>query len=166
MAQSDKCPTLAQVMISRFVSLSPTSGSVLTAQSPEPTLDSVSPSPSLSLPCSCALWLALSLSLSKINNQKEKKKLGIFSPPHHSPEKGERLETELTTNHAYSRSFIKIPNVHTGFGKLPGWEYTEVLRGWGTCRGRGSFMPLSTSPAACISSIWMFICTLYHILLQ
>ena len=36
--------TLAQVMISQLMSLSPVSGSVLTAQSQEPTLDSVSPS--------------------------------------------------------------------------------------------------------------------------
>ena len=35
MAQLVKCPTLAQVMISQFVSLSPTSGSVLSAQSLE-----------------------------------------------------------------------------------------------------------------------------------
>ena len=44
MAQSIKRPTSAQVMIPRFVILSPTSGSVLTAQSPEPALNSVSPS--------------------------------------------------------------------------------------------------------------------------
>ena len=43
-AQSVKQPTSAQVMISRSVSSSPTSGSVLTAQSPEPVSDSVSPS--------------------------------------------------------------------------------------------------------------------------
>ena len=43
-AQSVKRLTSAQVMISRFVSLSPVSGSVLTAQSPEPASDSVSPS--------------------------------------------------------------------------------------------------------------------------
>ena len=42
-AQSVKRPTLAQVMISWFVSSSPTSGSVLTAQSLEPASDSVSP---------------------------------------------------------------------------------------------------------------------------
>ena len=35
--------TSAQVMISQFVSLSPAMGSVLTAQSLEPTSDSVSP---------------------------------------------------------------------------------------------------------------------------
>ena len=48
MAQLVKCPTSAQVMISQFVSLSPASGSVLTAQSLEPALESVSslcPSP-------------------------------------------------------------------------------------------------------------------------
>ena len=43
-AQSVKRPTLAQVMISQFVSSSPVSGSVLTAQSLEPASDSVSPS--------------------------------------------------------------------------------------------------------------------------
>ena len=45
-ARSVKRPTSAQVMISQSVSLSPVSGSVLTAQSPEPASDSVSPSPS------------------------------------------------------------------------------------------------------------------------
>ena len=43
MAQSVERPTSAQVMISRSVSLSPTSGSVLTAQSLEPVSDSVLP---------------------------------------------------------------------------------------------------------------------------
>ena len=43
-AQSVKRPTSAQVMISRSVSLSPASGSVLTAQSREPVSDSVPPS--------------------------------------------------------------------------------------------------------------------------
>ena len=42
-AQSVKRPTLAQVMISGFVSSSPASGSVLTAQSLEPVSESVSP---------------------------------------------------------------------------------------------------------------------------
>ena len=41
-----ECPTSAQVMISRFVSSSPALGSMLTAQSLEPALDSVPPSPS------------------------------------------------------------------------------------------------------------------------
>ena len=43
-AQSVKRPTSAQVTISRSVSSSPASGSVLTAQSLEPVSDSVSPS--------------------------------------------------------------------------------------------------------------------------
>ena len=43
-AQSVKRPTLAQVMISWFVSSSHMSGSMLTAQSLEPASDSVSPS--------------------------------------------------------------------------------------------------------------------------
>ena len=56
-AQSVKCPTSAQVMISWFVSLSLASGSVLTAQSLEPASDSVS----------------ASLFLSKINIKKNNK---------------------------------------------------------------------------------------------
>ena len=44
MARSVKHPTSAPVMISRFVSSSPASGSVLTAQSLEPASDSASPS--------------------------------------------------------------------------------------------------------------------------
>ena len=43
-AQSVGQPTLAQVMISQSVSLSPSSGSVLTTQSLKPVWDSVSPS--------------------------------------------------------------------------------------------------------------------------
>ena len=58
MAQSVKRPTSAQVMISQSVSSSPTSGSVLTAQSLEPVSDSVSPS--LSDPPSFMLCLSLS----------------------------------------------------------------------------------------------------------
>ena len=68
MAQSVKCPTSAQVMISRFLNSSPTSSSVLKAQSREPALDSVSPS--LSAPL--LLMLCLSLSLSKINKHLKK----------------------------------------------------------------------------------------------
>ena len=54
-----KCPTLAQVMLSRFVGSSPTSGSVLTAQSLEPASDSVSRSLS-ALPHLCFLSVSLS----------------------------------------------------------------------------------------------------------
>ena len=61
MAQLVKHLTLAQVMISQFVCLSPTSGSVLTAQSLEPASDSLSPSLSAPLP--------LMLCLSKINKR-------------------------------------------------------------------------------------------------
>ena len=55
-------PTSAQVMISQSVSLSPVSGSVLTAQSLELASDSVSPS--LCPSPAHALSLSLSLSLS------------------------------------------------------------------------------------------------------
>ena len=57
-AWSVKRLTLAQVMISRSVSSSPASGSVLTAQSLEPVSDSVSPS--LSAPPLFMLCLSLS----------------------------------------------------------------------------------------------------------
>ena len=57
-AQSVGRPTSAQVMISRSVSSSPASGSVLTARSPEPISDSVSPS--LSDPPLFMLCLSLS----------------------------------------------------------------------------------------------------------
>ena len=59
MAHSVEHPILAQVMISQFVGSSPMSGSVLTAQSLEPALDSVSPS--LSAPPSLMLCLFLPL---------------------------------------------------------------------------------------------------------
>ena len=61
-AQLVKHPTLPQVMISQFVDLNPTLGSVLTAQSLEPALDSVSPSLSAFL-LNLLLVLCLSLSL-------------------------------------------------------------------------------------------------------
>ena len=63
-AQSVERPTSAQVMISRFTSSSPGSGSGLMAQSLEPVSDSVSPS--LSAP---SLVHALSLSVPKINKR-------------------------------------------------------------------------------------------------
>ena len=57
-ARSVKRPTSAHVMISRSMSSSPASGSVLTAQSLEPVSDSVSPS--LSAPPLFMLCLSLS----------------------------------------------------------------------------------------------------------
>ena len=66
-AQWVKGPTLGQVMILQFVGSSPTSSSVLTAQSLESASDSVSPS--LSAPLSLTLCLSLSLSLSKIHKK-------------------------------------------------------------------------------------------------
>ena len=58
-AQSVKRPTSSQVTISRSVSSSPASGSVLTAQSLEPASDSVSLSLSLSAPPPLMLCLSL-----------------------------------------------------------------------------------------------------------
>ena len=57
-------PTSAQVTISQFVSSSPASGSVLTAQSLEPASDSVSPS--LSTPPLLTFCLSLSQKLMSI----------------------------------------------------------------------------------------------------
>ena len=68
MAQSIERPTLIRVMISQIVSLSPTLGSVLPAQSLEPASSSVSSSLTAPSP------LILCLSLSKINIQKKIKK--------------------------------------------------------------------------------------------
>ena len=67
-AQSVELLTLAQVTILRFVSWSPASGSVLTAQSLEPASDSLCLS--LPLPHSCARSLSLSPSVSKLNTKK------------------------------------------------------------------------------------------------
>ena len=57
-AQSIKHPTSAQVMISQLVGSSPTLGSVLTAQSLEPALDSMSPSLSAPPPLAFCLFLS------------------------------------------------------------------------------------------------------------
>ena len=62
-ARSVKRPTSAQVKISRFMSSSPVSGSVLTAQSLEPVSDSVSPS--LCDPPPFMLCLSLSQKINK-----------------------------------------------------------------------------------------------------
>ena len=64
-AQSVKCPTSVQVMISQFLGSSPVLGSVLTAQSLKPASDSVSPS--LLAPPLLMLCLCLRLSFSKLN---------------------------------------------------------------------------------------------------
>ena len=68
-----KRPTSAQVMISQFVSLSPTLGSVLKAQNLEPASDSVSPCVS-AFPRLC--FVSLSLSKIKINIKKKKDLVG------------------------------------------------------------------------------------------
>ena len=55
MVQSVKRPTSAQVMISQFVHLGPTSGCALTTQNLESASDSVSPSLCPSLACALLL---------------------------------------------------------------------------------------------------------------
>ena len=64
-AQSVKRPTSAQVTISRFMSSSPASGSVLTAQSLGAALDSVAPSLSAPPPLMFCLSLSLKNKLTK-----------------------------------------------------------------------------------------------------
>ena len=71
-----KCPTSAQVMISWFMGSSPTSGSVLRAQSLEPASDSVSLSLSLPLPL-----LTLCQKSININNNNNPKKQSQCSVP-------------------------------------------------------------------------------------
>ena len=61
-AQTVEPMTLAQIIILQLVGSSPVSGSVLTAQSLEPDLDSVSPS--LSTHPQLVLYLCLSVCLS------------------------------------------------------------------------------------------------------
>ena len=74
-AQSVERPTLARVMISQFVGSSPESGSVLTAQSLEPALDSgVSSGVCWSLLLSLPLSHLYSLSLKNNIKKKLKKK--------------------------------------------------------------------------------------------
>ena len=68
MAQSVKHPTLAQAMISQFEVSSPTSGSMLIAQTLEPLLDSESPWLSAPPPLMLCLFLFLK---SKINVKKK-----------------------------------------------------------------------------------------------
>ena len=65
-AQSVKHMTLARVMISQFVGSSPTSGSVLIAQSLEPASDSMSPSLSAPTPLTLCLTLFLKNKCKKI----------------------------------------------------------------------------------------------------
>ena len=81
-AQWVERPTSAQVMMSRSVGSSPASGSVLTARTLEPALDSVS----LPLSASPLLVLCLSVSLSlslknkeTLNNNNNKKPLLMLS---------------------------------------------------------------------------------------
>ena len=85
-----KHPTLAQVMISSFVGLSPMSGCVLTAQSLETASDSVFPNPHPTL-CSfptCALSLSkiniekIFLKIKKIESSKGKENSYIQKKPH------------------------------------------------------------------------------------
>ena len=82
-AQSVKHWSLAQIMISRFMSVSPTSGYLLSAQSPLwilclpvslpfPYLHAHMLALSLSLSLSLSLFLSLSFSLSKINKHYKK----------------------------------------------------------------------------------------------
>ena len=73
-AQLVKRLTYVQVMISQFMSSSPASGSVRTAQSLEPASDSVSPSLSAPPPLTFCLSLSVSLFQKKINIKKKRRR--------------------------------------------------------------------------------------------
>ena len=120
MAQSVKWPTSAQVMISWLVGSIPALGSMLTAHSLEPALDSVSPSLSArhSL-CSC------SLSLSKIN--KHQKFCKSF---YCHEETSGRINTETSKNYAEDIRHISFPLSALGLSAnmdLCFWVYWRVL---------------------------------------
>ena len=87
-SQSDKCPILIQVMISQFVSSSPASRSVLTAQRLQPA--SVSVSSSL---CPSLLTCVLVLSLSILKKQNETKKTSVDNNPEISVIENDRIIT-------------------------------------------------------------------------
>ena len=160
MAQSVERPTSAQVMISWFMTLSPTSGSVLTAQSLEPASDSVSPS----LPDPPPLMLYLSLS--KINIKKIKKnKVYLFS---------RSWVLEVISNHwatitLLGTLFLKSSTLG-GLGGSVGWAsnfgsgYDLTVRGFeprvglcadssepGACFGFCASFSLCSSPAHALS---------------
>ena len=75
-AQLVKHQTLAQVMISQFMGLSPASGSVLTAQSLEPASDSVSPSLSAPPPLVCSVPVSLKINKLSKNYKTSERNVG------------------------------------------------------------------------------------------
>ena len=105
MAQSVERPTSAQVVLSRFVSSSPASGSVLTGQSLEPVSDSASPSLSLPLPCSRSVSLSLSRFQKKINIKNILKK--------HIPLPNEKQATKSDDGPVASGRVLKCPEGST-----------------------------------------------------
>ena len=78
-ASSIKLLTVAEVVISRLLSSSPTSGSVLTARSRKPASDSVSPSLCSSPPHALSLSLKNKSTLKKIKKKKRIPPSGIPS---------------------------------------------------------------------------------------
>ena len=125
-AQSVEHPTSAQVVISRSVSSSPASGSVLTARSLEPASDPVSLSLSAPPP------LMLCLSLSKINIKKRIKKQN-------------NLATSLVS-HDVPRALVQQKDAGTvgqrgGVGLQGTWGVSRLA--WPRHRGRAAGSPES-----------------------
>ena len=100
---SVKQPTSAQVIILQFVSSSPMSGYVLTAQSLAPASGSLSPSLSASPP----LVLCLSLSLKNKNKNKNKMNILVYSYSNSALELLLKYYNILNT-HIYMKA-IKLP---------------------------------------------------------
>ena len=85
-----------------------------------------------------------------------------FSAPPPILQKGEGLEMELISDHAYVRSLHKIPTLVPGFGELPGWRTHP--------RREGDAPRLHRDRSSCARDpprprpMYLFICVLYHIL--
>ena len=123
MAQSIKRPASAQVMISRFMSSNPASGSVLMAQSLEPASGSVSPS--LSIPS----LLMLCLSVSKINKRYIVFKSSILFNLH--PQVHIFLTACGTEGEVYPRH--SLCRLKCGYCLEEEWLYNCLIVSWDHC---------------------------------
>ena len=84
-------------------------------------------------------------------------------PPHHSSERGERLETELIIDNTYLRKPPWNPN-SVGFGELPGW-WTHIP--WRVIYTNSMGKLLHSEPTQTSSYVSLHLTVyLYHILLK
>ena len=114
----------------------------------------------------CSRW-APGWFLDRAGHQKDQAMIRSlkFSVPHpQSPERGEGLKMDLIVDHTYVRKPPSNPR-STGFGGLLGWW---TLRGAGRVaypKRAWKLRAPSHIPGLSTSSIWMFTCIPYHILL-